>query len=202
MNTFIPRAPDHMQYSQETFPTGHFTISEPQDLEVHELYVVLKRQSADFEALNLWKGRSGKNTLPAFTVSAEQSQLLLFIAQAFLYSWISSSLAGIKLFRKKGSKIRNTWRHAQKKEVVKGIAVFLSFGLLLLHTICNPPARSYCVWHIRINFQFQKSGSSKLKSELRKARLTWKLLLKPQLVIWALFTCHRKYLKPDWTFHN
>ena len=38
--------------------TGPFTILEPDDQEISELYVVQDRHTSDFEALKLGKGRS------------------------------------------------------------------------------------------------------------------------------------------------
>ena len=41
------------------YPTGPFTIEEPQYQEIDEFHVVQARQVTDFEVLKLWKGRSG-----------------------------------------------------------------------------------------------------------------------------------------------
>ena len=41
-------------------PTDPFTIFELHYPQMDKLYVVRKRQSTDFEALKLWKGRSGR----------------------------------------------------------------------------------------------------------------------------------------------
>ena len=42
-------------------PTDLFTNMEPQNPGIDKLYVVRKRQSTDFEALKLGKGRLGNN---------------------------------------------------------------------------------------------------------------------------------------------
>ena len=41
-------------------PTGPFTIAEPQDQEISEIYVVHKRRTSDFEAPKSWKGSVGE----------------------------------------------------------------------------------------------------------------------------------------------
>ena len=46
-------------YNSRTFPTGPFTILEPQYQEIGEIFVAHKRPAANFEDKKLWKGRSG-----------------------------------------------------------------------------------------------------------------------------------------------
>ena len=41
------------------FPTNSFTILEPQDLKIGELFVVNESRAMDFEATKLYKGSSG-----------------------------------------------------------------------------------------------------------------------------------------------
>ena len=45
------------------FPTDSFRILEPHRLEISEFYLAQERRSSDFEALKLWKGRSGDSAL-------------------------------------------------------------------------------------------------------------------------------------------
>ena len=48
-------------------PTNTFTISEPQDQEISEFYVVQDRRATDSEAPKLWKGSSGHSALATQT---------------------------------------------------------------------------------------------------------------------------------------
>ena len=41
------------------YPTGPFTVSDPQSQEISEFYVVQVRRETDFRAPKLWKGSSG-----------------------------------------------------------------------------------------------------------------------------------------------
>ena len=43
------------------YPTGPFTILEPQHQEIGEFCEVKERRATYFEAQKLWKGRSGTN---------------------------------------------------------------------------------------------------------------------------------------------
>ena len=50
-----------MVVQQERYPTSLFTIFEPGDQEVGEMYLVQERSAMDFDAPKLWKGRSGSS---------------------------------------------------------------------------------------------------------------------------------------------
>ena len=52
------RFPFPIHAGRNKHPTDPFTTPlEPQNPSIDELYVVRKRQSTDFEAINLWKGQ-------------------------------------------------------------------------------------------------------------------------------------------------
>ena len=44
---------------QPPYPTGLFTIYEPQYQEIGEFFIVQERRKTDFEALKLWKRSVG-----------------------------------------------------------------------------------------------------------------------------------------------
>ena len=50
------------------YPTGPFTISEPQDQEVVEFYVVQKCRATDAEVPGLQKGWSGSTPRPSASI--------------------------------------------------------------------------------------------------------------------------------------
>ena len=49
-----------MKKTADRHPTGPFTIQEPEDQEIFELYVARKRRETDFEALKIVKGSVGQ----------------------------------------------------------------------------------------------------------------------------------------------
>ena len=55
LNAFLPQ----LLFSVRLYPTGPFAISEPQDQEIGEFYVVQKRRATDFDDPKTSKGRSG-----------------------------------------------------------------------------------------------------------------------------------------------
>ena len=48
---------------KQTYPTDPFSISEPQNQEIAEFYLVQERRKTDFEAPKLWKDRSGTQNI-------------------------------------------------------------------------------------------------------------------------------------------
>ena len=47
------------QDANRSYPTGLFTILQPRDQEIGNIYVFQERLATDFDARKLWKGRSG-----------------------------------------------------------------------------------------------------------------------------------------------
>ena len=62
-------------------PTNPFTILEHSDQEIGEFYVVQERRATDFEALKMWKGRSGRDILIIliFFENVEKMEFVLFM---------------------------------------------------------------------------------------------------------------------------
>ena len=90
----------------QSIPTGPFTTLEPQDQVIGEATVVQKRRETDFEALKLWKGRSGNRL----------SQLAVLVLRVYL-----------NLFKKKktGGEIEREEEEEEKEYAERGELLLL-----------------------------------------------------------------------------
>ena len=74
------RTQTHSESCMSRFPTGPFTILEPQDQEIGEFHVVWKHHGTDFESRKLWIGGSGSeiqilSTLSSISFSSLQTNI-------------------------------------------------------------------------------------------------------------------------------